>query len=73
MNKEASIKFVENPKLLHHLKEHSYYIKYLNRDPNFFKSFVSDMKIIYKERVSDKVNNVIDSVDMVSSIVDTIK
>jgi hypothetical protein len=53
--------------------ENSYYIKDLNRNPNFFKTFESKMKEVYKERTSDKISKAIDTVDMISSIIDTIK
>ena len=56
-----------------HFMENSYYIKDLNRNPNFFKTFESKMKEVYKERTSDKISKAIDTVDMISSIIDTIK
>lgn len=73
MQKEISYEILNNPRLLHHLMENSYYIKYLNRDPGMFKQFKIDMKALYKERTSDKINNAIDSIDMISSVIDTIK
>lgn len=66
-------KIKNNQKLFDHLKEQSYWIKPLSRDQSFFKDFQNSMKAIYKERASDKVNNVIDGVEMLSSIIDTIK
>lgn len=73
MNKIASLKILENEKLMNHLIEHSYYIKDLNRDPNNIKKFINDMKVIYKERPSDKVNDVVDKVEMISEIIDMVK
>ena len=69
MEKIISREFLENEKLLNRLMENSYYIKYLNRNPNYLKSFKKDMEIIYKERL----NNMLDGVDMISSIIDTMK
>ena len=38
---------VDNPKMYEHLKENSYYIKYLNRDAAYYKEFVERMKELY--------------------------
>ena len=57
MEKIISREFLENEKLLNRLMENSYYIKYLNRNPNYLKNFKKDMEIIYKERPTDKLNN----------------
>ena len=51
------------------LRENSYWYKELNRDPNNFKYFVEDMKIKYKLRTIDKVDNFINSVDLVTKII----
>ena len=72
MNKYLINKFLSDEKLLKKLMEHSYFIKDLNRDPNNMKFFISKMKEIYKERPTDKINNVIDTVDIISSFIDTI-
>ena len=42
-------KFLENPKMYQHLKENSYWFKYLNRDANTYKEFESKMKEVYKK------------------------
>lgn len=73
MNKIISNEFLENDKLLVRLMENSYYIKYLNRNVNYFKKFKKDMEFIYKERPTDKLNNMLDGVDMISSVIDTMK
>lgn len=73
MNKETLIKLKENPKLFDHFINNSYYIKDLNRNPNYFKIFSNDMKIKYKERTTDKISGAIDSIEMISDVIDTIK
>lgn len=72
MNKLVFNSIIENEKLFSHFKEQSYWIKELNRNPNAFKVFKDQMKVIYRERASDKINDAIDSIDMVSSIIDTL-
>lgn len=73
MNPLISKQIIEDKKLLSHLKEHSYYIKNLNRDYIFFKEFQRQMKILYKERATDKIASALDGIDMISSIVDSVK
>lgn len=73
MNKYVLLKLKENEKLFSHFIENSYYIKVLNRDPNALKNFESDMKVLYKERTTDKISRAVDTVEMISSIIDTIK
>ena len=55
-----------------YLYENSNYIKYLNRNPEYYKEFLRNMKEMYKERPTDKINDAINTIDIVSSIIDTI-
>ena len=73
MEKSISYEILSNEKLLHHLMDNAYYIKYLNRDNKYFELFKKDMKALYKERTSDKINSAIDGIDMISTFIDTIK
>ncbi len=66
-------KLKNNPKMYEILKQNSYYIKQLNRDPNFYKIFLRDMKEKYKLRPTDKINEVIDNIDLISNILETLK
>ena len=72
MNKITFSKILEDEKLLNHLKEHSYWLKELNRNPSSINTFIKQMKIVYKERPTDKINSAIDNIDIISSIIDTI-
>jgi hypothetical protein len=56
-----------------YLAENSNNIKYLNRDPNYHKEFMRLMKEHYKERTTDKINNAVNTINIVSSIIDTLK
>lgn len=67
------IPFRENPKSYRQLKENSYYFKELNRGTINYKKFVEDMKIKYKERATDKINNVMENMDLISSVLDVLK
>ena len=61
-----------NKNFKRYLEENSNYIKYLNRNPNYYKDFLKIMKENYKERPTDKINNAINTINIVSSIIDTI-
>ncbi len=56
-----------------HLKENSYYIKDFNRGTIDFKKFQENMKIVYKERMTDKINNVVENIDLISSVLNVLK
>lgn len=67
------MQFRENAKSYRQLKENSYYFKELNRGLVDYKKFNEDMKIKYKERVTDKINNVVENMDLISSVLDVLK
>ncbi len=63
-------KLHKDPKFLNYLRQNSYWYKMLNRDSNSYNIFVHDMKIKYKLRAIDKVDNFVDSVDLITKIID---
>lgn len=65
--------FRENPKSYELLKENSYYFKSLNRGVVDYKKFISDMKIKYKQRTSDKLESLMDNMELVSSVLNVLK
>ena len=67
------MQFRENAKSYRQLKENSYYFKELNRGLIDYKKFNEDMKIKYKERVTDKINNVVENMDLITSVLDFLK
>ena len=66
-------KIKNNPKLYDILKHNSNYIKELNRNPNSYKKFVSEMKEKYKLRVTDKISETVDNIDLVSNVLQMLK
>ncbi len=73
MTTKDIIAFKNDPKSYELLKENSQYIKYLNRGEMNYEMFVKEMKSKYKERTSDKIEKVIDNIDLVSNILDIFK
>ena len=63
----------ENSKMFELLKQNSYYFKGLNRGVVDYKKFVSDMKVKYKERTSDKLESIMDNMELVSSVLNVLK
>lgn len=63
----------DNPKMYQYLKENSSFIKYLNRDPKTYKEFENKMKELYHERATDKIGEVIDNIDLISSVLSSLK
>ena len=67
------MKLNEDKNFRKYLDENSNHIKYLNRDPTYYKEFMRQMKELYKERPTDKINDAINTINVVSSIIETIK
>lgn len=61
-----------NPNYKNYLRSNSYWYKILIRDPSSFNLFVNEVKEKYKLRTTDKINNVIDKIDMVSKLINVI-
>ena len=66
MRFDVYLKLKEKPIYIKFIRENSQWYKLLNRDPNMFDKMVDDMKDKYKLRVTDKIDNVVDSVDIIS-------
>lgn len=63
---------LKNDKLLEYLKQNSYYIKQLNRNPLSYETFKKEIKEKYNLRVTDKVENIINDIELVSTILETL-
>ncbi len=70
MKYEIIDKLHKDNKYLYYLRQNSYWYKNLNRSNNYYDKFIKEMKIKYKLRTIDKVDNVIDSVDLITKIID---
>ena len=73
MKSEVLDKLKENKKFHKYLRENSNYYKYLNRSSKEYDRFIKDMKVKYKLRTIDKVDNFVDSVDLIAKILDASK
>lgn len=66
-------KLETDPKMAQFLKENSYWYKELNRNSDNYKDFLNAMKEKYHLKVSDKINDAIDGIDLVSGILENLK
>lgn len=70
---DLQYKIKNDNKCMQYLMENSYWIKSLNRNPASFNTFMNDMKEKYKLRTTDKINDMMDKVSLISSFLDIIK
>ena len=63
----------DNPKMYQYLKENSQWFKYINRNPMLYKEFENNMKELYHERATDKISEAIDNIDLISSVLSSLK
>ena len=63
----------ENPIQKQFLREYSYWYKYLNRDVKYYRDFLNDMKEKYKLTTTDKLNKIMDDINMFKSFLDVLK
>ena len=64
---------LQKDKMLVYLKENSYFIKNLNRNPNFYPEFKKIIKEKYNLRFTDKVSDFLNDMELVSSIISTLE
>lgn len=70
---DLQFKIKNNPNYIRFLRENSYWYKFLNRDPATFREFEEEVKTVYHLRPTDKISRAIDTIDMVQSILSTLK
>ena len=73
MNLNLQYKINQDLRLKRFLRENSYWYKYLNRNENYYKDFVNDMKDKYKLKPTDKINKMVDNLNMVRTFLDVLK
>jgi len=73
MTLEVQFKLKSNPLFIKYLHENSYWYKILNREPNMFNEFVNEVKKNYKLRTSDRINEALNTFEMITSIFGALK
>ena len=65
-------KIKQDKKQYDFLRSHSYWYKYLNRDPKYYKDFLNTYKKYNREVTTNKVNDTINNIDMLTNILKVI-
>lgn len=73
MNLNLQYKIYQDPKQHQFLRENSYWYKYLNRSESYYKDFIYDMKDKYKLKPTDKINKMVDNINMIRTFLDVLK
>ena len=63
----------QDPRQKQFLRENSYWYKYLNRNEAYYKDFIEDMKDKYHLKPSDKINKMMENINMISTFLDVLK
>ncbi len=63
---------LKKDKLFEYLKKDSYLIKRLIRNPNEYKEIKKTIKEKYKLRITDKITNTVNDIELVTNIISTI-
>lgn len=63
---------LKKDKLFEYLKKDSYLIKRLIRNPNEYKEIKKTIKEKYKLRITDKITNTVNDLELVTNIISTI-
>ena len=72
MKIETLYKLKSNPEYLNYLHTHSYWYKYLNRDPSYLNDFISEHKDYSRIIKSNRIKNTIDTIDTLLSVISTL-
>ena len=73
MELELLYKIKNNQKHYDYLRTHSYWYKYLNRDSLNYKAFLNDYKKYNREITTNKVNDTINNIDMMTNILNVLE
>lgn len=66
-------KLEKDVKMAEYLKRNSFWYKELNRNSDNYKNFVNAMKEKYHLKMTDRINETIDNIDIITGILDTLK
>lgn len=72
MQLETINELEKNKKMHKYLYDNSVYYKILNRSPLNYQKFVNDMKEKYKLKTTDRINDAVEKIDLVNSILKVI-
>ena len=73
MDIKVQYKLRSNPVYINYLHNNSYWYKILSRDPNMINNFIDEVKTNLGLRTSDKISKALSRIEMISSILSSLK
>lgn len=73
MEYNIKIELDKNPYYRSYLRSNSYWYKILTRNPSAIEDLKKKAKEQYKLRTSDKINDVIEKIDMISKLINVLR
>ena len=73
MELDVMYKIKQDKKQYEYLRRNSYWYKYLNRDSKYYKDFLNAYKKNNRSEATNKVNNTINNIGMVTNILKVIE
>lgn len=73
MTLDLQFKIKNNPNYQRYLKEHSYWYKMLNRDPDSFREFIEEVKDAYGLRPADRFTKALETFEIMQSLMSSLK
>lgn len=70
---DVQFKIKNNPYYQRYIRENSYWYKILNREPNRFKEFEEQAKERYGLRPADKINRILETMEMLQTLMSSFK
>ena len=73
MQLNIQFKLRENPQYIEYLRRNSNWYKLLNRNPQLLDKFIDECKTHYQIRPIDRITDVLSKLELVQTIINTIK
>ena len=73
MRLDIQYRIKENPMYVQFLRENSFYYKLLTRSPDLFSDFERNARERFKVRTIDKLEKLSSTMDLINSLVSTLK
>ena len=73
MTLDIQFKIKNNPYYQRYIRENSIWYKILTRNPELFGEFEETVKETYKLRPTDKIERMVNTIEMIQSVIGTLK
>lgn len=73
MTLDIQFKLKSNPLYKQYLRQHSSWYRLLTRNPNLYKEFEEEVKDFYKLRPTDRINQMLDTIELLQTFMTSFK